>query len=131
MKTTIVLLGFLQLFSYSSAISNIFINGSIVGRRFDGIGGLSGGGATSRLLPSYQNATILNDILNLLFKPFYGGSLHTLKAEVGGDSFSGCGTEPSHMVSKSFTLFDLLLLSIYIIIFYSFLLNLFSFTCLA
>lgn len=34
--------------------------------------------------------------LVLQFKPKFGASLHILKHEVGGDTFSGCGTEPSH-----------------------------------
>ena len=35
------------------ALSQIEIDGSKLGRRFDGIGALSGGGATSRLLIDY------------------------------------------------------------------------------
>ena len=80
----------------SSATTTIVLNGSALGPRFEGWGGLSGGGATSRLLPDYDPA-IAADILDLLFKPFYGASLHSLKVEVGGDTFSGCGVEPSHM----------------------------------
>lgn len=72
------------------------VNGAALGRRFDGIGALSGGGATSRLLRDYD-AAARDAILDLLFKPRYGASLHILKTEVGGDTFSGCGTEPSHM----------------------------------
>jgi hypothetical protein len=74
----------------------ILLNSSRLGRRFDGFGGLSGGGATSRLLQDYE-AGPAGAVLDLLFKPFYGAALHGLKVEVGGDSFSGCGTEPSHM----------------------------------
>lgn len=79
----------------SISSSQVVLNASVLGRRFDGIGGLSGGGATSRLLPDYPEAQ-RSDILDLLFKPFFGAGLHTLKVEVGGDTFSGCGTEPSH-----------------------------------
>jgi hypothetical protein len=49
-----------------------------VGRRFDGIGGLSGGGATSRLLPTYPS-DIQSEVLDFLFKPNFGAALHILK----------------------------------------------------
>ncbi len=38
-----------------------------LGRRFDGVGALSGGGATSRLLPDYDDNT-RNDILDYLVR---------------------------------------------------------------
>jgi galactosylceramidase len=76
------------------------------------IGGLSGGGATSRLLNDYNEPfksqvmmlesgymyplMLLLQVLDLLFKPKFGASLQLLKHEIGGDTFSGCGTEPSH-----------------------------------
>lgn len=37
------------------------------------------------------------EILDYLFKPKFGASLHVLKLEIGGDSQTGFGTEPSHM----------------------------------
>ena len=67
-----------------------------VGRTFDGIGGLSGGGATSRLLVNYQEP-YRSQILDFLFKPQFGASLHILKVEIGGDAQSTEGTEHSHM----------------------------------
>lgn len=66
------------------------------GRRFDGIGGLSGGGATSRLLVSYPQKQ-RDEILDYLFKPNFAASLHILKVEIGGDAQSTDGTESSHM----------------------------------
>ncbi|XP_071482497.1 galactocerebrosidase-like isoform X1 [Diadema antillarum] len=69
-----------------------------LGRRFDGIGGLSGGGATSRLLVSYTDP-YRRQILDYLFTPNFGASLHILKVEIGGDAQSTDGTEPSHMHS--------------------------------
>ncbi|XP_064598914.1 galactocerebrosidase-like [Liolophura sinensis] len=66
------------------------------GRTFDGIGGISGGGATSRLLVNYPQQQ-LGEILDYLFKPDYGASLQILKVEIGGDSESSDGTEASHM----------------------------------
>ena len=68
------------------------------GKVFDGIGGLSGGGATSVLLPSYPEKQ-KDEILDYLFKPNFGASLHMLKVEIGGDSQSTDGTESSHMHS--------------------------------
>ncbi|XP_069639806.1 galactocerebrosidase isoform X3 [Haliaeetus albicilla] len=66
------------------------------GRQFDGIGAVSGGGATSRLLVNYQEP-YRSQILDYLFKPSFGASLHILKVEIGGDGQSTDGTEPSHM----------------------------------
>ncbi|XP_029973129.1 galactocerebrosidase-like isoform X1 [Salarias fasciatus] len=67
-----------------------------LGRQFDGIGGLSGGGATSRLLVNYAEP-YRSQILDFLFKPNFGASLHILKVEIGGDAQTTDGTEPSHM----------------------------------
>uniref|UniRef100_A0A4W4G4T7 Galactocerebrosidase n=1 Tax=Electrophorus electricus TaxID=8005 RepID=A0A4W4G4T7_ELEEL len=71
-----------------------------LGRRFDGIGGLSGGGATSRLLINY-NESYRSQILDYLFKPNFGASLHILKVEIGGDAQTTDGTEPSHMHNEN------------------------------
>ena len=65
------------------------------GRSFDGVGALSGGGATSVLLGSYA-PTQRAQILDLLFKPGFGASLHMLKVEIGGDGDSTEGSESSH-----------------------------------
>eukprot|EP01084_Bolivina_argentea_P273692 466275_1 len=67
-----------------------------IGPPYGGLGGLSGGGATSRLLWDYDSK-YQSQILDYLFKPYFGASLHILKTEIGGDTFSGCGTESSHM----------------------------------
>ncbi|XP_078418308.1 galactocerebrosidase-like isoform X2 [Cetorhinus maximus] len=67
-----------------------------LGSEFDGIGGLSGGGATSRLLVNYPEP-FRSQILDYLFKPNFGASLHILKVEIGGDAQTTDGTEPSHM----------------------------------
>ena len=61
-----------------------------------GIGALSGGGATSRLLVSYP-PDIQSELLDLLFRPNYGAALQILKVEIGGDAQSTEGTEASHM----------------------------------
>jgi len=67
-------------------------------RNLDGIGGLSGGGATSVLLPYYPEPQ-KSQILDYLFKPNFGASLHILKVEIGGDAQSTDGAESSHMHS--------------------------------
>nr|XP_028573944.1 galactocerebrosidase isoform X1 [Podarcis muralis] len=63
---------------------------------FDGIGALSGGGATSRLLVNYPEP-YRSQILDYLFKPNFAAALQILKVEIGGDAQSTDGTEPSHM----------------------------------
>uniref|UniRef100_A0A3B3DSA9 Galactocerebrosidase n=1 Tax=Oryzias melastigma TaxID=30732 RepID=A0A3B3DSA9_ORYME len=80
----------------SSADSYVLSDDKGLGRDFDGIGGLSGGGATSRLLVNYPEP-YRSQILDYLFKPNFGASLHILKVEIGGDGQTTDGTEPSHM----------------------------------
>ncbi|BFZ01346.1 hypothetical protein BsWGS_04385 [Bradybaena similaris] len=67
-----------------------------VGRHFDGIGGLSGGSATSKLLIGYPQKQ-RDEVLDYLFKPKFAGSLQILKVEIGGDSQASDATEASHM----------------------------------
>lgn len=64
------------------------------GRTFDGIGVVSGGGNTSRLLMDYP-AQQRAQILDYLFRPDYGASLQMLKVEIGADTDSTEGAEPS------------------------------------
>ena len=58
------------------------VSSASLGHMFEGIGGLSGGGATSRLLPDYQPKQRA-ELLDYLFKPGFGASLHILKVEIG------------------------------------------------
>jgi galactosylceramidase len=85
----------------SSAFADqiITLNGVAGGKRFDGIGAVSGGGATSVLLKDYP-AQQRSQILDLLFKPKFGASMSALLVEVPGDSNSTQGSEPSHMHTK-------------------------------
>ncbi len=76
------------------AATSITINGSSAGRTFDGVGAISGGGGNSRLLIDYPEPE-RSQILDYLFKPGYGASLQILKIEVGGDTNSTSGAEPS------------------------------------
>lgn len=70
-----------------------------LGRQFEGIGAISGGGATSKLLLNYDSG-IQSEILDFLFKPNFGASLQIFKVEIGGDTQSTDGTEASHMHYK-------------------------------
>ncbi len=76
------------------AATSITINGSSAGRTFDGVGAISGGGGNSRLLIDYPEPE-RSQILDYLFKPGYGASLQILKIEIGGDTNSTSGAEPS------------------------------------
>ncbi len=85
-------------FSQREELVHITLDGSSPGRVFDGIGALSAG-ASSRLLMDYPEPQ-RGDILDFLFKPGFGASLHHLKVEIGGDVNSTDGTEPSHARSR-------------------------------
>ncbi|ESO88185.1 hypothetical protein LOTGIDRAFT_206940 [Lottia gigantea] len=75
---------------------NYVIDASVgFGRTFNGIGAISGGGATSKLLVNYPKQQ-QSEILDYLFKPNFGASLHIFKVEIGGDIQSTEGTEASH-----------------------------------
>ena len=76
------------------AATSITINGTSSGRTLDGIGAISGGGGNSRLLTDYPEPE-RSEILDYLFKPDYGASLQALKIEIGGDTNSTSGAEPS------------------------------------
>jgi hypothetical protein len=58
-------------------------------KTFDGLGAISGGGATSRLLVDYP-PTQREQILDYMFKPSFGASLQILKVEV---------TPPRHIIT--------------------------------
>ena len=64
-------------------------------RSFDGIGGLSGGGATSTFLQSYPAAQRAH-VLDALFKPGAGASLNLLKVEIASDDQTTDGCEAGH-----------------------------------
>jgi galactosylceramidase len=93
--TAATILGNLLLAS-SNAANIVFDDTPGYGGTFDGIGGISGGGATSKLLVNYPQAQ-RDEILDYLFKPNFGASLQILKVEIGGDAQSTDGTEASHM----------------------------------
>src|SRR6266550_6000756 len=85
--------------SPAAAATTISINGTAAGRTFDGVGAISGGGGNSRLLIDYPEPQ-RSQLLDYLFKPGYGASLQILKLEIGGDTNSTDGAEPSIEHSK-------------------------------
>jgi len=82
----------------AAASPPLAISRTTLADKFWGIGGLSGGGATSRLLVDYKEPQ-RSQLLDILFKPKFGAALQILKVEIGGDSQSTDGTESSHMHS--------------------------------
>jgi galactosylceramidase len=90
------------LFTYSATIA---IDGTGAGRKYDGTGGVSGGGATSVLLMSYPEPQ-RSQILDYLFKPKFGASMNAFFCEIGGDCNSTQGSEPSHMHTRNDTNFQ-------------------------
>src|SRR5689334_5149264 len=79
----------------AQAATGITINGASGGRVFDGVGAISGGGGNSRLLIDYPEPQ-RGQILDYLFKPGYGAAMQIMKVEIGGDTNSTSGAEPSH-----------------------------------
>ncbi|PSL08420.1 F5/8 type C domain-containing protein [Haloactinopolyspora alba] len=73
----------------------VVVDGDSAGREFDGLGAVSAG-ASSRLLYDYPEPE-RSQILDYLFKPGYGANLEILKVEIGADTNSTSGAEPSHM----------------------------------
>jgi O-glycosyl hydrolase len=84
----------------NAATQTITIDGTKGGRTFDGVGAISGGGGNSRLLADYPEPQ-RGQILDYLFKPGYGAALQILKVEIGGDTNSTDGAEPSHMHTRN------------------------------
>jgi hypothetical protein len=83
----------------------ITIDGKGAGAVFDGIGAISGGGGNTRLLIDYPEPQ-RGQILDYLFKPGYGAALQILKVEIGGDTNSTDGSEPSHQHTRGDANYD-------------------------
>src|SRR6185369_2431526 len=79
----------------AAAATSITVNGGSAGRTFDGVGAISGGGGNSRLLIDYPEPQ-RSQVLDYLFRPGYGAATQILKVEIGGDTNSTSGAEPSH-----------------------------------
>jgi len=98
----VLLLESLQPLAAAAAEASIPLDwaANATGRRFDGIGGLSGGGATSTFLLAYKEPQ-RSQIMDWMFKPDYGASLQILKVEVGSDDQTTDGCEGCHMRSPT------------------------------
>ena len=83
----------------AAADQTVTLDGNAGGKQFDGIGAVSGGGATSVLLKDYPEPQ-RSQVLDLLFKPKFGASMSALFVEVPGDGNSTQGSELSHMHSR-------------------------------
>ena len=74
---------------------DVRIKNALAGKRFDGIGAVNGGGATSVLLKDYPEPQ-KSQIMDLVFKPMFGASVSTMLVEIPGDGNSTQGSMPSH-----------------------------------
>lgn len=100
LKRSLVLMAFGVLAISASANQTLVLDAAAPGKRFDGIGAVSGGGATSVLLKDYPEPQ-RSQILDLLFKPNFGASMSALFVEIPGDGNSTQGSELSHMHSRT------------------------------
>ena len=88
-------------FTFYFSLSTVFAQHTIsiseqsTGKQFDGIGIVDGGGATSVLLKDYPEQQ-RGEILDMLYKPMFGGSISTLLVEIPGDGNSTQGSMPTH-----------------------------------
>src|SRR2546423_1594128 len=80
--------------AHAATTTTVTVDGTKPGLTFDGVGAISGGGGNSRLLIDYPEPQ-RSQLLDYLFKPGYGASLQMLKLEIGGDTNSTDGAEPS------------------------------------
>ncbi|MGC8639117.1 MAG: hypothetical protein ACP5XB_04480 [Isosphaeraceae bacterium] len=94
-----LLLGLVADIAADDRVNVIPLDLATAGSVFEGLGGVSAG-ASSRLLFDYPEPQ-RGEILDYLFKPQYGASLHHLKVEIGGDVNSTDGVEPSHMHTRN------------------------------
>ncbi len=83
----------------STGVQVVELKGDAGGKRFDGIGTVNGGGATSVLLKDYPEPQ-RSQIFDLVFKPKFGASISTLLVEIPGDGNSTQGSMPSHMHTR-------------------------------
>ena len=81
------------------AIQDVKLDGKAGGKRFDGIGVVNGGGATSVLLKDYSESQ-RSQMLDLVYKPKFGASVSALLVEIPGDGNSTQGSMPSHMHTR-------------------------------
>ncbi len=76
-------------------VQQISIGPDMAGKRFDGIGIVNGGGATSVLLKDYPEPQ-RSEIMDMVYRPKFGASVSSMLAEIPGDGNSTQGSMPSH-----------------------------------
>jgi galactosylceramidase len=86
--------------SSQAHIQTVVLRGDAGGKRFDGIGIVDGGGATSVLLKDYPEPQ-RSQILDMVYKPKFGASVSALLVEIPGDGNSTQGSMPSHMHTRN------------------------------
>ena len=82
-----------------AAVQVVELKGEAGGKRFDGIGVVNGGGATSVLLKDYPEPQ-RSQILDMVYKPKFGASVSALLVEIPGDGNATQGSMPSHMHTR-------------------------------
>ena len=80
-------------------VHRIVLDAAGPGPRFDVIGVVNGGGATSVLLKDYPEPQ-RSQILDLVYKPMFGASVSALLVEIPGDGNSTQGSMPSHQHTR-------------------------------
>mgnify|MGYP002432146429 FL=1 len=85
----------INFFSVVMAQQTVCLSDRSTGKRFDGIGIVNGGGATSVLLKDYPERQ-RNEIMDMVYKPMFGASVSSLLVEIPGDGNSTQGSMPSH-----------------------------------
>ncbi|HEU5080594.1 MAG TPA: family 16 glycoside hydrolase [Opitutaceae bacterium] len=88
-----------ELGATTDSVQSMNLRGDAAGPRFDGIGPVDGGGATSVLLKDYPEPQ-RSQILDLVYKPKCGASVNALLVEIPGDGNSTQGSMPSHMHTR-------------------------------
>ena len=78
-----------------SAMQTVSIDGRAAEKTFEGIGAVSGGGATAVLLKDYPEP-YRSHIFDMVYRPMFGASLSALLVEIPGDGNSTQGSMPSH-----------------------------------
>lgn len=94
-KSMLCLLFGISCSSITVAQQTVCLDGKSAGKRFDGIGVVNGGGATSVLLKDYPERQ-RNEIMDMVYKPMFGASVSSLLVEIPGDGNSTQGSMPSH-----------------------------------
>jgi galactosylceramidase len=83
----------------ASETQRIRLEAKAGGKRFDGIGVVTGGGGTAVLLKDYPEPQ-RSQILDMLYKPKFGASISALYVEIPGDGNATQGSMPSHMHTR-------------------------------